>query len=170
MTVVDLGAAPGGWTLVAVQAVRGDKSVPWRLPSHVDGGSAAEADPSASPPGEHQDKEQHPQASRRPDTQSPEADSRRGARRSGRVVSCDLLAMTPVTPPSPQPQRLHEHRVRGPSPSFRRRCSTSSTLESYSGGSVQPQRAALLAGIRAMCRAPWTAQQTGVNDSKRLRQ
>jgi hypothetical protein len=99
MTVVDLGAAPGGWTLVAVKAVHGDKSVPWRLPSPGNAGSATEADLSASPhPRQHDDKEElSPAASRQPDAQSPGAASRRGMRRAGRVVSCDLLAMTPVT-------------------------------------------------------------------------
>ena len=105
MTVVDLGAAPGGWTLVAVKAVHSDKSVPWRLPSPGNAGSATEADLSAPPAQmQHDDNQQlTPAASRRPDAQSPGAAPRRGMRRAGRVVSCDLLAMTPVTsfPPIP---------------------------------------------------------------------
>jgi hypothetical protein len=32
MTVVELGAAPGGWTLVATQLVRASPDVPWLLP------------------------------------------------------------------------------------------------------------------------------------------
>jgi 23S rRNA U2552 (ribose-2'-O)-methylase RlmE/FtsJ len=83
MTVVDLGAAPGGWTLVAAQAVRGDKYIPWQLPTHQLHGN---------------DDVDYTGGDEQPSTfdSTNRRDSTAGSRQFGRVVSCDLLSMPPV--------------------------------------------------------------------------
>jgi 23S rRNA U2552 (ribose-2'-O)-methylase RlmE/FtsJ len=82
MTVVDLGAAPGGWTLVAAQAVRGDKYISWQLPTHQLHDNDVDYNGRDGQPSTVDSTERR--------------DSPAGTRQFGRVVSCDLLSMPPV--------------------------------------------------------------------------